>query len=152
ATVSYSSSFSFEVWVRCAASEQGYLIGKIRPNNDGTGFYPNGVNDTINLSNSNVNAAYESSAVVTDTDIWVHLAVSYNGGVAAYYRNGVAIGTATGYTFGSNHSSESLLLGARSGSTSAAVFFGGDMAEAAMYPTALSAARWAAHYAARTTP
>lgn len=80
---------------------------------------------------------------------WNHLVGTYTGGTAAVYRNGVLRNSAAA-TFPGAGTGGPLSLGGNGGGTNAALSF--YLAEFAWYPTALSAARVAAHYAAAEFP
>lgn len=77
---------------------------------------------------------------------WNHCAVTKNGATVKLYLNGVDItGTVTNATFADT--ATALEIGRRA--DTAGAYWNGSLDEVAVYPTALSAARIAAHYAAR---
>lgn len=120
-----SSIFAISVWVKPAAiDEDGYIYSRGSTSSAGYGLYWKGGTNDIALSNGTATAAFLSSTVFTDID-WVHVGVTYDGTTAAYYRNGVAAGTATGYSFSAGSSNP--LIGNRPGGASAATRFAGDV-------------------------
>ena len=100
-------------------------------------FYQNGTSPAITLW----------APIVDPAGTWTHLALTYDGTTATIYTNGVAAMSAvpTGYV---PNVDGPFTVGVRS---DLAYEWPGNVAEAAMYPSALSASRVAAHYAAATT-
>lgn len=136
--VSLGDTFTFETWIR--ATTAGSLTGPSALLNQaaGTGIY---------LRNSKISVQVGGVDFLSDTPLVVntnyHVVVSVSAGVASFYLNGVADGVQTTGITGFTPSR----LWANT-ATTPAEFYVGYMDETSLYPTALSAARDAVHYAA----
>ena len=119
----------------------------LTPNSTSTGYfvfgaYTSGVaNEVISLQNNNTRYNW-TDAAATVVAGWHHLVCQVNSGAWEIWLDGDLKGSFTLGTYG-NYSWAALRLGCRSTGSD---FFDGRMGEVALYDTALSAARIAAHY------
>lgn len=166
-----TTNFTFELWAKPAiAPAFAYPASSV--DFDGTGrsgwymaqddgsVFGAGSAWVVRIFNRNgTGFGAQVAAPVAGADVWVHLAVTYDDTtkVLAIYTNGVlaesAIATpgANGQTYVPNqnlNNDDPFTVGARSTLT---LQWAGTVAEAAMYGSALSATRVAAHYAAATS-
>jgi hypothetical protein len=91
----------------------------------------------------NVNSWRESTAAALTTGVWHHLAYVINGSVVTFYIDGAAAGSVT--TGAVPTTPTSPIIGSGLGGVDLLL---GDIDEVALYNTALSAGRIAAHFAA----
>lgn len=163
-----TTNFTFELWAKPAqAPKFAYLASSVDFGANRSGWYlaqddgaTFGAGSAWVVRIFTLNGAGfggQVAAPISGADIWVHLAVTYDNTskVLSIYTNGVlsqAVTTtpgANGLTYAPNQNSASpLTVGARS---TANFFWPGNLAQAAVYGTALSADRVAAHYAAATS-
>jgi hypothetical protein len=160
-----NAPFSVEFWARpdytdqpaCAASSYDRVYSPISgwlfyqggtSISDGNGWYFR----VYNTSGGAINAAVDLSL---DTTQWYHVVGVFTGTSIILYTNGVqAAVTAMTGTFAPVapvSAGAPLCFGGRADGRSGNYGFGGDMAEGAIYNTALSASRVAAHYTAGIT-
>lgn len=150
--------FSVEVWANLAQVPKfGYILssgdmaspraGWYLAQDDGSTFNV-GSAFVVRFFNQNTTTpSIQYSAPVTNAaGTWVHLVLTYNGSVGALYMNGVLITNAPAAYVAPL--SAPFTVGCRS---SISQFWPGKAAEVAMYNTALSAGRVAAHYTAGMT-
>lgn len=149
------SSFSVELWVNpaqvpkfayiatsvhIASPRSGWYLAQ----DDGTVF---GVGSAFVVRMFNQNAAVQTvqlaAPVTGPVGTWYHLVLTYDGTTAALYVNGAAVTNAPA-AFVANVDS-AFSVGCRSDN---AYYWPGQASEVAMYTTALSATRVAAHYTA----
>lgn len=134
------------VWVNPSAStENGHVITK--HNYSGTGgwglFWEGsdagaGTFDTIRFYVGS-STSYASSAVFTESSAWVHCAITWDAsGNIKFYKNGVAAGTAFKGSAITDNSLD-VVLGNRSGGTTAATYFSGGIDQACVFNRELSA-------------
>lgn len=136
--------FTLEAWVKVNALGGG-LSQTIFSKGTGAYLLDIGSGGALRLQKSGTGVTVASTANIT-AGAWYHIAATKNGSTVKLYINGVDVtGTVTNATYA--NTSTALFVGRRfDGANSLA----GSIASAAIYPTALSAARVAAHYAART--
>lgn len=160
-----TSNFTFEVWANAALVPNfAYLASSVEINGNRSGWYlaqDNG--STFHLGSAYVVRFFNQNAnnptttlwapIVDPAGTWMHLALTYDGTTATLYTNGVAAmstvptGTPTAYV---PNVDAPFTVGIRS---SLNFEWAGNVAEAAMYSSALSATRVAAHFtAAKTAP
>ena len=101
---------------------------------------------TVFVGNSNIAV---TAPGVASTTSWTHLAMTKAGSTLTLYVNGAAVATTT--VSGIVNTSTGILAIGRTGASSSD-YFNGQIDEVAVYPTALSAARIAAHHTAGVTP
>jgi len=159
-----TSTFSFELWAKPATVPNfAYLASSAQLSSPRSGWYfaqDNG--STFGFGSAwvarffNTNAAAPSvtlHATNSTPGVWTHLVITYDGTTAILYTNGVAADTETtttnvaGLGYVPNVSGP-FTVGVRS---SINFEWPGQVAEAALYPGPLSAARVAAHYSAATS-
>jgi len=132
------STLTISAWIKPnGASEDGYIFSKFDDSTSG-GYALNfqGSTDKIRLLSSGVTIG-TSDAVFVDDNVWVHIAVTVDGsGNLVYYRNGVASGTASSVTLNTN--SLGVVIGNRTGGSSAGHYFNGSMANVAVWSRPLS--------------
>jgi hypothetical protein len=137
-----------------ATGVEGNWIFGSRVNLAAAGFEIACVGSTIRAAGRSQAAdAFQSkTAAFSTTGAWTHIAVvlDYAGDTIQIYINGVAQIGSPSVTFGaSSYTRGTPTQNDRIASSPAGVgFFHGNLDEVAIYPTALSAARIAAHYAA----
>ncbi len=153
-----TASFSFEVWAKpTSAPFFAYLASSVEVGDPRSGWYlaqddgstfGHGSAWVVRTFNQHsTTPAGEVFAPVSAAGAWVHLVVTYDGSVLKMYTNGVIASTAAPTNYVPNVDAP-FTVGARS---SLNFFWPGNVAEAAMYSSALSATRVAAHYTAGTT-
>ena len=159
-----TSTFSFEIWAEPAVvPEFAYLAASAELTSPRSGWYfaqDNG--NTFGYGSAwvvrffNTNAATPSvtlHATNATAGVWTHLVITYDGTTAKMYTNGVVADTEltttnlAGLGYVPNVSGP-FTVGVRS---DIAFEWPGQVAEAAIYPAALSATRVAAHYTAGTS-
>ncbi|MCW5553357.1 MAG: immunoglobulin domain-containing protein [Verrucomicrobiae bacterium] len=163
-----TTNFTFELWAKPAqAPKFAYLASSVDFGANRSGWYlaqddgaTFGAGSAWVVRIFTLNGAGfggQVAAPISGADVWVHLAVTYDdtSKELAIYTNGVlaqAVTTtpgANGLTYVPNQNPASpLTVGARS---TANFFWPGNVAQAAVYGSALSPARLAAHYAAATS-
>jgi hypothetical protein len=136
-----NSTFTITAWVKPQdVNTQGYIFSKDSGGTTGYGMYFDGTVDAVSLANGSSASAFNSSSVFSDVGTWVFVVITYNGTTATYYRNGVAAGTASGYTF-TAPSGVSALIGDRSGGNAANTQFDGVVDEIRVYNRVLTEAQ-----------
>lgn len=104
--------------------------------------YYNSASNKIGFERNDSGTIVETSVTVTDTSSWHHFVATKNGATSKLYLDGVdRTGVVTNQTLLNN--STALLWAAMVGITN---YFNGSLDELAIYSTALSAARVAAHF------
>ncbi len=144
-----SAARTLEIWARPTAGGNycGLAYGEATSTGEHVNFLIGGspcFTDGVNVGN---NKNWTTPATVST---WGHFAMTYAGGaggVAIFYRNGVA-DTTTTLTLATTSSIGKLRAGLRSDDGRATQYFTGDLAVASVYSTALSAARIREHYLA----
>ena len=103
--------------------------------------------NTVAFTKANIATIVESTRTITD-GLWHHIVAVKNGTAVALYIDGVNVtGTVTNQTL-TNATSSTLRLG-----TDSTLYLNGSLDEVAIYNTALSPQRIAAHFTAgRPTP
>lgn len=131
-----TDTFTLELWFRADSVTSGYFLSK------GTGAYEMGVSGGTIFVAKRGSGNFLTSSVTVSTGQTYHLVVTKDGSTRALYINGVdRTNLSSNQTCANN--STSLFIGA---SPTPNAFFDGVIDEVAIYPTALSAARVAAHY------
>lgn len=145
ATLDVGDVFTLECWAnRNGGSSYRDIFDK------GTNGYMlaisgGGPGDALTLVKQDTADIVASTISVTD-NVWRHLVATKNGATSKLYIDGVDVtGTVTNATI--VNTAVKLTIGSSYGATQ---FFPGTLAELAIYPTALSAARVLAHYNAAT--
>lgn len=144
------SALTAECWIKPSDITNGQMLfGAMNPSSPfgGWGFGLAVITDNCLQYWSGTTAAWrESTAVITPTGAWYHVAVTVpsSAGTIRFYVNGVAAGTASAAPPNTDANAKS--IGAHRSGTSP---FNGVIDEVAIYNTELSAGRIAAHYAAR---
>lgn len=141
------NTFSVDGWANIAAgSPAGSRIVSTGTGTSGVEIYTAaGPAVTAAAGNGNTTATVTSPALTAG---WHHIAVTYNGATLALYIDGAAAGTAS--LTGPVTAGPGPVTIGRSYNTGS--YLAGSIAHVAVYPTALSAARVAAHYnAAKNT-
>lgn len=135
--------FTLECWVkRSAIGTNDAIFSK------GTNAYFLFIDagNFVQLQKQSVSNVAASTVLITDTTTWHYVVASKTGATVKLYVDAVeCTGAVTNATFADT--ATDLFLGATSG-LDAAYMFSGSVDEIAVYPTALSAARVSAHYAA----
>src|ERR1019366_2445726 len=156
-----TSSFSVELWVNPAQVPYGgsvsYVACSAHLATTRSGWYmaqDNG--STFGAGSAFVVRLFNQNGTTPSTQLaapvtkvagsWYHIVLTYDGTTATLYEDGVAV-TNHAAAFGGNVDAATT-FGIRS---DLAYFWPGQQAEVAMYSSALSAARVAAHYTAGTT-
>jgi RHS repeat-associated protein len=104
----------------------------------------------LDLSLGDVRYMFVSTGGIT-TGVWNYIVATWDGSTVRFYVNGTAVGTGSASGTISTYSTPVTLGTYENLRSSPYYFWGGKLDEAAIYPTALSAARIAAHYAAATS-
>ena len=132
------STLTISAWIKPnGADEDGYIFSKFDDSTSG-GYALNfqGSTDKIRLLSSGVTIG-TSDAVFVDDNVWVHIAVTVDGsGNLVYYRNGVSAGTASSVTLNTN--SVGVVIGNRTGGSSAGHYFNGLIDETSIFNNALT--------------
>jgi hypothetical protein len=148
-SLSIASSSTYEAWIKPSALSGTQVI--LHKEQHFT-FATSGTTLTFahsgNWSYANTNTGGPYGTLTTST--WYHVAVVHTVGVGyTFYVNGVQAGSAFANTSAMTDNANSLCIGAYN---CGSMYFPGVIDEVAIYPTALSPARIAAHYAARNRP
>ena len=159
-----TSTFSFEIWANPAVVPKfDYMASSAELNSPRSGWYfAQDDGSTFSFGSAwvvrffNTNSSTPSvtlHATNATAGVWTHLVITFDGTTAKMYTNGVVADTETptansaGVNYVPNIDAP-FTIGVRS---NIQFEWPGDVAEAAIYPAALSAARVAAHYTAATT-
>ena len=159
-----TSTFSFEIWANPAVVPKfDYMASSAELNSPRSGWYfAQDDGSTFGFGSAwvvrffNTNSSTPSvtlHATNATAGVWTHLVITFDGTTAKMYTNGVVADTETptansaGVNYVPNIDAP-FTIGVRS---NIQFEWPGDVAEAAIYPAALSAARVAAHYTAATT-
>lgn len=136
-----TSDFTIVAWFKTTATARAEIMdyGDTATANDGIAFYVNASGD-LEADPSTVTGPV--SAVAVNTGAWVMGAVVYDGANLQLYVNGVASGAAVAFT-----TFDITTATADIGATGTADFFPGDIAEVALWESALTAAEIAELYA-----
>ena len=154
ASLDFAGDFTVEAWAKPNALTG---IGGAVVHKGGSSGYPvwqyrmsitggNQWRGTVFVGNSNIAV---TAPGVASTTSWTHLAMTKAGSTLTLYVNGAAVATTT--VSGIVNTSTGILAIGRTGASSSD-YFNGQIDEVAVYPTALSAARIAAHHTAGVTP
>ena len=133
-----TNAITLEVWVKPnGVDEYGYIISKFDGSTaGGYGLYWFGNNERVDIY-SGPSGTAQSNAVFTDSNIWVYVAVTVDSsGNVIFYRNGSNAGTGT-LSISSNNLA--VLLGNRTGGTSATTYFNGSIDDMRIYNYARTA-------------
>jgi Concanavalin A-like lectin/glucanases superfamily len=148
-TLRVNDTFTLEAWVR-----RSDLVPRNLPifNDFGSGYWLEidpGTSRLELLGNGNGASIAMSTTTIADT-AWHHVAATKAGASVKLYIDGTDVtGTVTNQTLVS--STSGFHIGQTDGLAAGNAFYG-SIDEAAVYPTALSAARIQAHYGARAVP
>ena len=166
AAINPSGPFTVECWANPNEANTGYPVSPFSsifynsstaPNaREGWVIYQNGANGNtwaFRIGNSAGYSAIATGGIVTDGQ-WQHLVGVYDGANALLYVNGVLCATTATSSAPAPNPSQEMDIGTAS---AFGRWFGGGVDEAAVYPSALSAADILAHYqngtnAARSVP
>jgi len=150
-----SPAFSVEVWARVTGgtNHRSPLTSRGDFPQEGFIFYANPTNVWEFWTGSGQQVGWQvigGPPVVNDE--WAHLVGTYDGATQRFYVNGIEVGTPlVGQGFGPNNG-DVLRIGAGATEGPGNFFFHGDVDEVAVYGTALSPERIAAHYTAGINP
>ncbi|HKT02025.1 MAG TPA: LamG-like jellyroll fold domain-containing protein [Rugosimonospora sp.] len=138
---------SVEAWVKPSDSYQRWLLGWGGSATD-RAFNVGLAGDAILVSGYGDDLSFTAPSSLAD-GLWHHLVITYSAGTATVYVDGAAVGT---QSFAHPLNTMPTSLGLRLGSAhdGGGGFYGG-LDDVAVYPTALTAAQVAAHYAAGTS-
>lgn len=121
ASLDLSGNFTIELWIRgeSFATGENNLVSKyddpsnqrayrVRLTDSGTNLY-------VAISSNGSTAAEDFVAVNLSTGVWYHLAVVYTAstGVVEYYKNGVSLGTKSGFPTSIHNSNADFQVGAK---------------------------------------
>jgi Concanavalin A-like lectin/glucanases superfamily len=143
-----------EAWVNLDGQTQAAntcLLGNSEPTVSSSGFVLQlfgGTTPTVFFGNGTTYTEVQAASAVCTTS-WNHIAATWCAGVIILYVNGVAV--AKGLLSGTL-AAGSADVGVGYNPSYSGDYVNGQIAQAAIYPRALSAARIAAHYAAAATP
>lgn len=136
-------TFSLEVWYKRSAV-QGVVQTFLCKGTNTWRFYI-GTDNKLNLDKTNAaGSLVKSSGAITDTTTWHHCVVTKTGATRAMYLDGVDV-SAVGVDATMVDGNGDMLI---ANGAAAGQFLDGSLSHVAVYNTALSAARVAAHYAA----
>jgi hypothetical protein len=137
--------FSLEIWIKRSAT-QGLEMGLHSWNGTSGAYYLYLHTDNkIRLDIVDSGLAVTSSAALTDTASWHHIVVTHDASTSKLYVDGSDV-TTSAADWAQYATASRICIGSRSNTFSV---FDGSMAHAAIYNSALSAARVSAHYEAR---
>jgi len=139
----YDSDRTVEVWVRPLDRFNRGVLGWGRQET-GMGFTVGVVDDSVVVSDYGDDLTFRGSRTLVD-GAWHHVVVTYHAGTVVAYVDGSAIGGKAFPAPLDTVDESGLVVGARF--DGGAPFYGG-LDEVAVYPTALTAATVAAHFAA----
>ena len=137
-TLDFSSAqnFTFEAWVKLeTAVEDQSILSKHKVNGFTNEAYRFDINldrsIVLTVSDGSTNSAHGSSTTALQLGNWHHVAVSYDAstGTCAYYLDGTADGTCSGYVTSINEHDFPFLIGAQSGPVDVSRFFDGKLDE-----------------------
>jgi Concanavalin A-like lectin/glucanases superfamily/Bacterial Ig-like domain len=139
-----TSGATVEAWVKRSASAQyQVIVGKPGDGQSRNENYALWLIDNLPVAYFGNGSSYAAVYATNPLDTnWHHLVATYNNATARMYVDGVQVATSTSNV----HLTANALplnLGRMNGGT---YFFGGQLDEVAVYPTALSAARVQAHF------
>lgn len=132
-----TGAITLAAWIQAAANEEGYVIARGNPWPDVGRYnlYYSGSSETIQWWDGS-GSGMNSSAVFTDIT-WVHALVTMTAaGALAWYRNGVAAGTANATPLVSN--TDTTWLGKRHSGTTVGHFFAGQIGDPCIWNRVLS--------------
>jgi RHS repeat-associated protein len=157
ATFNPSGVFTLEFWVRITGGQGTWraLVASscatsVCATYQGFEIYANPANNwEVVAGNGSTGWTYVIGGTVL-LNQWYHLVATYSGSTLSLYANGSLLGTSTGAYAALTNSSVPLYIGTDTTSTGGVknYFWAGSIDDVAIYGTALSAARIAAHYAA----
>ncbi len=147
ASLNPTSALSIEAWVKPAAlpGSANYVLRK-----DGQyGLYVRGSGGlTFRVWKAGVAQEVSTAAGLAPIGVWTHVAATWDGATMTIYVNGVSKATAA-LAAPSDAGTTRLWLGSTYNSYG---YLAGDLDEVAIFPSALSAARVAAHFQAAVPP
>lgn len=153
AALNVTAAWTLEAWIYLTATPNG--CGVITEFFNATGNVLYEIGFGISTSGSSLTAGYYTGSawqIVTGTALtlnaWHHIAATWDGTTLRLYADGAQVATATP-TAAPVAGNNGIYIGRRHDS-SASPYFPGRIASAAIYGTALSAARISAHYSAGT--
>lgn len=142
--------FTVEAWIkRNTTTGLGVIVARA-PASGTMLWYVNGTALTAQMNPSSTNVNLTAAGVITSTTAWYHVVWTNDGTNARLYVNGAQVATVASVAGPTQTTARPILIGHDS-TANGANYLHGDMDEFAMYTTALSPARIAAHYTAGTT-
>lgn len=141
ASIEPTVAFSLECWFK-TSTDSKTIFGA---NTKGISLFMNGSNKlTGRFNNGTSNSSVTSALTVTD-NVYHHAVLTYDGATLTLYLDGASNGTPTAVATTVSYAGVTAIsIGATGG---ASAFFSGQIADVAIYDTALSAARVAIHHA-----
>lgn len=146
------TDMTYECWINPDISQNHAFMGKGQ-SSGGAGSYRLEVDTSRVIRATNMNGGWVilgSATGAYTVGSWTHIAFTRTGNNYVLYVNGSSFTTAT-ETHAVATNGKPFTIGANWFDAAATDFFNGKIDEVAVYNTALSAARIAAHYAARST-
>jgi large repetitive protein len=143
ATISPSAAISIEAWIRPDSnSGTQYIVNKVGPPASYYLYEQNG-RPAFGVYSNGSNRVVESSTDTTPVGQWTHILGTYDGSTLRLYANGVLVpGGELNHSGAIQTSTGALFVGSSNATTN---FFDGRIDEVAIYGSALSGARIAAH-------
>ena len=146
-----AQTFTVELWVNDNGVNRGNYRSPLTDHHPATyvGYNFYGIpGNTWQFWGGNGRAWTTLSGPAVPTNTWIHLASTYDGINMTFYVNGVQVSSVP-LSYSPNNV-EHLLIGCAGSDTAQTYFWTGGIGEVAMYNTALSSNKIAAHYSAGT--
>jgi len=149
ASLRITGDLTLEAWVH--PTDYANFAGLISKRTDSAHFDPfaSYLNQTTGVVEFQDGATAQPSTAAPAAGVWSHIAMTVSGTTLTHYLNGSVNGTGTATTPATDSLRRLTIGAADSAINTAANFFKGLLAEAAVYNAALSGTAIAAHFAAR---
>jgi PKD repeat protein len=154
ASLDITGDVTFECWIRpdVMAASAPFLMSKGRDSGSVGGYgirvYSNG---QLTVVRSGIADVLSSATGVITANNWFHIVFTRSGNTWTLYVNGTSVATTTNST-AIQATDKAFLIGYLQSEFGTQGFFDGKIDEVAVYNSALSSTRVAAHYAARLGP